>query len=200
MVDFYAALILFSFTAAITPGPNNISIMMSSSTHGIKKTMPHYWGIVLGYPLMLFIVGCGLGAVFIKYPLIHNVIRIVGSAYILYMAWKIINASIVNENNLNHRPLTFIQSLLFQWINPKCVVTTISVISTYTKINSPVSMILQVSIITLIGIVATFIAASTWIFGGAILHKLLKNNVHLKIFNWIMGGLLILSILLMLIK
>lgn len=198
MLGFYLALVLFSLAAAITPGPNNISIMMSSSANGIRATMPHFWGIVLGYPLMLFIIGCGLGEIFIKYPIIHTVIKTAGSIYILYMAWKIINSSIAREGGAKGKPITFVQSLLFQWVNPKGLVTAISVISTYTKVHSHTPIMLQILIITSIAILATVIAASIWLFGGIILHKLLKNNVHLKIFNWIMGGLLVFSVLLML--
>lgn len=194
-MHFYIPLIIFSLVSAVTPGPNNISLMMSSSAHGIRKTIPQCFGVILGYSVMLFIIGSGLGAIFIKFPIIHTIIKIFGSGFILCMAWKIINATIEKEGVIRGKPLTFMQALLFQWVNPKGLVSAISTISAYTDSHSHNSMMSQILIITLIALVVTSIGAAIWVFGGTIIKKLLKNNVHLKIFNYVMGAFLALSVI-----
>jgi len=199
-MHFYLPLIIFSLASAVTPGPNNISLMMSSSTNGVRQTIPQYLGIVIGYPLMLFIIGFGLSGIFIRFPIIHPIVKILGSCYILYMAWKIINSVIDRDSRARGKPVTFIQSLFFQWVNPKGLVTATSAVSAYTNIHLHVSMLQQIEIITFIAIVATNIGAFVWIFGGTIVRKLLKHNVHLKIFNCIMAALLVLSVLLIILE
>lgn len=199
-MHFYVPLIIFSLACAVTPGPNNISLMMLAAAHGARQTIPQYWGIIVGYPAMLFIIGCGLGGMFIKYPIIHTIVKTFGTGYILYMAWKIINATLPMDGGPRGKPVTFIQSLLFQWVNPKGLVTAISAVSAYTNIHSPKPMLQQIVIITFIALIATNVGAVIWIFGGTIVRRLLKHNIHLKIFNYTMGGLLVLSVFLIVVK
>jgi threonine/homoserine/homoserine lactone efflux protein len=116
------------------------------------------------------------------------------------MAWKIINATIDNGNRIKGQPITFVQSLLFQWINPKGLVTGISAVSAYTDIHSTTPMLLQVAIVAAVAVISTSIGAITWVFGGTIIKKLLKNNIHLKVFNCFMAALLVLSVLLIMLE
>ena len=67
-MDYYLSLITFTFVAGITPGPNNIMLLASGLNHGIRKSMPHYLGICIGFPIMVAVVGFGLGALFEQYP------------------------------------------------------------------------------------------------------------------------------------
>ena len=53
-------------------------------------------------------------------PGVHTVLKYVGSAYILWMAWKIATASGINRAQQQPgRPLTFLQAAGFQWVNPQ---------------------------------------------------------------------------------
>lgn len=194
-MDFYLSLILFSLVSALTPGPNNISLLISTSVYGIRRTIPHCSGVILGYSLMLFILGCGLSQLFIKYPYIHLVIKYIGICFICYIAWKIINSSLnQKDHETQGKPITFIEALLFQWVNPKGVVMGISVISMYINPKASTTLVYQTSIVTTVALFASTIGAATWILGGKILRKLLKNNVQIKIFNIIMAVLLVVSV------
>ncbi len=50
-------------------------------------------GINLGFTAMLFAVGLGIGGIFTAVPVLHTVLKIVGTAYLLYLAWRIASAS-----------------------------------------------------------------------------------------------------------
>ena len=63
-MEYLSALFLFTISATITPGPNNVMIMTSGLNHGISKSMPHLLGICFGFPVMVIVVGSGLGVVF----------------------------------------------------------------------------------------------------------------------------------------
>ncbi len=67
-------------------------LMTSGLNHGIKNSLPHLFGIMIGFPAMVAALGLGLGVVFLKYPIIHQLIKVVGIGYLLFLAWKIANA------------------------------------------------------------------------------------------------------------
>ena len=113
------SLVLFAFVAGFTPGPNNIMIMVSGLNYGIRPSMPHFFGICFGFPVMFLVLGFGLGYVFDLYPVLHNLIKVVGVVYILYLSWLIAVTKDSDLNGQDARPLTFFQGALFQWVNPK---------------------------------------------------------------------------------
>ena len=73
----------------ITPGPNNVMVAASGANFGYRATVPHILGISLGFPSMLLLVGLGLGELFERYPLVHQGIRLAGTGYLAYLAWRI---------------------------------------------------------------------------------------------------------------
>src|SRR4051812_43476527 len=84
-----AALALFIFVAAVTPGPNNAMLMASGAKFGLKKTVPHMVGVVVGFAILIAVVGLGLGALFAVFPFLHTILRWAGALYLLWLAWKI---------------------------------------------------------------------------------------------------------------
>ena len=91
-MEFSLAFILFTFSMSITPGPNNVMLMASGLNFGVNKSLPHLFGVCLGFPSMFILVGLGLGVVFEQYPIIHDVIKVLGIVYLIYLAWQIAHA------------------------------------------------------------------------------------------------------------
>ncbi len=56
----------------ITPGPNNIMILSSGLNLGIRRSIPHLFGIAVGFPVMLVAVGLGLDVNWIISRVIKN--------------------------------------------------------------------------------------------------------------------------------
>lgn len=193
----YLSLIFFCISTSITPGPNNIMIMLSGLNYGIKKSLPHYYGICFGFCLLLVVVGLGFNTIFAFYPMLSISIKTVGLAYLIYLAVKIIFSSTQIKHNINHSPLSFMQAVLFQWVNPK---TWMMATGVFAAFNLPDANIYQhTSLITLIFGLTASPCIAMWMLGGVMLNSLLSNDKYLRRFNYIMGFLLILSILLMLI-
>ncbi len=199
-MSFYLALYLFCISTTITPGPNNFMIMMSTLTFGIKKSLPHFFGICLGFTLMVLCIGFGLSSLFTDYPEIHWVIKILGAAYMLFLAVKIMSSSSHTSGKKTAKPLTFFQAALFQWVNPKAWMMSVGVIATYTSTQMQMSMTTQVLIIAIIYLTSTLPCTGTWLIGGHFFKKMLKNNQQVRIFNLVLGCLLIASIILMLFE
>ena len=192
-VTFFAVVFLFAVTMTATPGPNNIMLLTSSLNYGVKKTIPHGMGIICGVPVMVGAIGLGLGQVFESYPVIHKVIKVLGISYLLYLAWKIAMTDASTNAIKSTKPLTFMQAALFQWVNPKTWVMSVGAISAFTTIGSNVS--LQIVIIALSFLAAATTSTSIWVCCGYLLNRILNNNFQRKVFNIVMGLLLVASVL-----
>lgn len=198
-MSFYLPLVMFCFSTSITPGPNNLMIMMSGAKFGIRRSFPHYLGICIGFFIMVILVGIGLGEVFNHFPILHLIIKYVGALYMLYLAWKTIRStSELNTGTAKSRPVSFMQAILFQWINPKAWIMAVGVISAYSVVN--VDMLHQALIIAVIYFIIGLPCTGMWFIGGVAVSKYLKTPRHLQYFNLTMGLLLILSILLMFLE
>jgi len=205
MQEFYTiAMVLsiatFTMSTVMSPGPNNIMLLSSGLTFGYKKTIPLMFGIILGFPLMVLVIGLGLGALFEKFPLVLKVLKIVGILYLFWMAYKIArNTSSyeIDENNQN-KSFTFIQSALFQWVNPKAWIMAITSISVFVSSNE--NSMFQVIIIAFIYCLSLCISSNTWAFGGILLKKFIRNAKSVQKINIVMALLLVASVLPMLFE
>ena len=127
------SLMLFCFVTSCTPGPNNILASYSSFNFGLRKTVPHMLGVALGYTSMITALDIGLVFPFKKYPIIQEVLKILGSLFLIYLAYKI-SFSKSNSGNLAGNPVKFLDSYFFQFINPKGV--SVAVITVVTFVDS----------------------------------------------------------------
>ena len=98
----YFAVILFAITTYATPGPNNTMIMTSGLNYGIQRSLPHYLGIILGFPTMVIAVGLGLATLFDQIPLFHVLLKITGAVYLTFLAWRIATAPVSELLSLIH--------------------------------------------------------------------------------------------------
>jgi len=160
---------------------------------GVRRGMPHLFGICLGFPVMLALIGLGFGTLFQLFPLLHEIIKIVGIVYLIYLAWKIASAEGGSSEIAPAKPISFWQSAAFQWINPKAWVMGSSALAAYTSLTD--NFFLQVAIICISFGVITFPCAGAWLVFGAGLQRFLKDPMHRKTFNIVMALLLVASIL-----
>ena len=96
------AISLFAFVMSVTPGPNNIMLLASGAQFGYKKTLPHIFGILIGIAALLSSVLLGFGLLFERYPSLYDLLKIVGSLYLFWLAWKIANAT-TDEQSLKSK-------------------------------------------------------------------------------------------------
>lgn len=191
-MEFLPAMMLFAVSSAFTPGPNNIMMMASGLNFGVRKSLPHLLGVWFGVPTMVIGVGFGLGFLFQTYPLLHQLIKVLGILYLLYLAWLIANSAGVEVNDARAKPLTFIQAALFQWINPKGWVVTTSAIATFSNPES--NIYLQVVIIAGVFLLFAAPATATWLCFGSVLQRVISHRWQQKLFNGVMALLLVVSI------
>lgn len=191
-MELYLAIFLFGLSAGITPGPNNIMLMASGMNFGIKKSFAHLAGVCIGFPIMVILIGLGFSIVFEKLPVLHQVIKIIGVVYLLYLSWLIGSASPDKLESKKSKPFTFLQAALFQWVNPKAWVVATSSISAYTTLDDNIYW--QVFAIAAVFFFAAVISASTWLVFGKAIKQVLQSAKQQKLFNITMALVLVASV------
>ncbi|MEW6996331.1 LysE family translocator [Colwelliaceae bacterium BS250] len=193
-MEFFYASLLFALSATITPGPNNIMIMTSGLNYGVKKSLPHLFGICLGFPAMVIIVGLGFGIVFETYPVLHQLIKIAGILYLLYLAWMIASSkpSDLKSGDTESKPFSFIQAVLFQWVNPKAWVMVTGAVAAYTSTQG--NVFIQVFAIAMAFFIVAFPCVGSWLYFGVGMRQVLQKPNYQRAFNILMALLLVLSI------
>jgi threonine/homoserine/homoserine lactone efflux protein len=194
--DILALLFTFAFTAAITPGPNNVMLIASGANFGFRRTVPHMAGIALGHPFLVLVIGLGLIGIFDLYPPLQTGLRVVSVVYLLYLAWKIANAAPPKEGEAAGRPLTFLQAAGFQWVNPKAWTMAMSAITIYAVGRDLASVLWVCAAFLVSGIIAT----TVWTRMGVELRRFLSTSARLRAFNWTMAALLVASLALVLVS
>lgn len=192
-MELYFAIFLFGLSAGITPGPNNIMLMTSGMNFGIKQSIPHLVGVCIGFPVMVILIGLGFSIVFNQYPIIHEVIKILGLIYLLYLSWLIASANPDKLEGKKSKPFTFLQAALFQWVNPKAWVIATSSISAYTTLDDNIHW--QVLSIAAIFFIAAVISSSTWLIFGKGIKQVLQSPKQQRLFNISMALVLAASVL-----
>jgi len=190
-------LIFFSIAAAFTPGPNNIIGSYSGFNFGIKKSIPLILGVTFGYTILISLVAGGLNVVFNAYPIIKTIIKIIGSVFLVYLAYKISFQSQIHEKVIKN-PVKFFDTFIFQFINPKGVFAAITSISLFVELGE------NYFFHSLVVIVVSFFCAVTsitsWCLLGKFLRRFAENKKFIQRFNYTMSLSLIVCVILIYLK
>lgn len=185
------ALIVFAFVTSVTPGPNNMMLMASGANFGVKRTLPHMLGVSLGHAFMVFVVGMGLMQVFDLFPVSYTILKVVSVVYLLWLAWKIATAAGLSDRSAGGRPFTFLQAAAFQWVNPKAWAMALGAVAAY----APSQTIAAVGAVSVVFAAVNLPSVGAWAILGQQMARLLRDVRHLVLFNRVMAGLLVLSLI-----
>ena len=185
-------LIGISFSLGFTPGPNNAVASYSGFNFGIKKTIPLILGVGLGYTTLVILINFALISTFKQFPIIQEVIRILGTFFLVYLAYKI-SFSKVSSDGKTENPVKFFDKFIFQFINPKGVMAGVTLSSNFVEqgenyLNHSIWVVIVCSI-------TAFLSITSWTFLGKFLRKFATNNNFIKRFNYAMSLLLIVCII-----
>lgn len=188
--EIFTALAAFAFVTSITPGPNNLMLMASGANFGFRRTIPHMLGVGLGFVFMLILVGCGLVQIFEIYPVSGTILKIVSVIYMLYLAWKIAISAPPETAEIASKPITFVQAALFQWVNPKAWAMALTAVSVY----APSQNIMAIAAVAAVFGVINLPSVGTWTIVGQQLRHYLDSPKRLRLFNFFMAILLLVSL------
>jgi len=183
-VDYLFALIGITLFAAITPGPNNALVATSGLSFGYKRTVPHILGIAFGFGVMIFVVSFALGQLIAQSALIQEILRWIGAAVLIYVAFKIARQGSLGTTEAQLRPFYAYEAALFQWVNPKAWSMALAISSQFTLAQAPIR---SATIVALVSVAIGLLSASLWTVFGTQLRRFLSTDERLRWFYRSMG-------------
>ncbi len=181
------AFFVFAVVTSITPGPNNVMLTATGANVGVRRGLPHMFGVALGFALMIFVVAAGAGTVLTDNPAAMRALRYVGIAVLLWLAWKIATAG--RAGPARERPVGFLAAALFQWVNPKAWLICAGAVSGFLREDGS-GALLQAFLFAAIFMLAGTPCMMLWLGFGAAMQRVLKSERALRGFNIAMGVLL----------
>lgn len=178
---------VFCMAASITPGPANIAILsVAEGNHGFKQALPFVSGVCIGFAIVLLacllpMAGLSLVPAGISQPILTT-IQIIGSAYLLYIAWKIFNAGGASSA----QQVGFWHGLI---IHPLSIKAWFFVLSAYSTFIDPLAGIANSLGYALVFLLCAIIAHSVWLIAGIAIKTQLSDTVSRRI-NQCLAGLL----------
>ncbi len=173
MIDTLLPLAVFAFVSSITPGSNNIMLTSSGIMFGFNRTISHMLGATFGFGVMLVLCVAGIGSLVLVVPSIHVVLKMLGSAYLLYLVWKLRCMSFKSGVGGNSKLLTFFGAAIFQAANPKIWIMAVTSTSTFLSPLQPIW--LSVSIYCRVFSVINLPCGSILTMVGSILRRYLAQ-------------------------
>jgi threonine/homoserine/homoserine lactone efflux protein len=187
----FLLLLGISLSLGFTPGPNNAVASYSAFNFGFKKTIPLIMGVGLGYTILVILINFVLISIFKTYPIIQEIIRILGTVFLVYLAYKIATSNTSN-NEKKTNPVTFYDTFVFQFINPKGVMAATTLISKFVDQDNYISTSVMVIIVCSL---TAFSSITAWTLLGKFLRKFATNNSFIKRFNYVMSMLILVCII-----
>jgi threonine/homoserine/homoserine lactone efflux protein len=185
------ALATFCFVSSITPGPNNMMLLASGANFGFRRTVPHLMGVNVGFGVMVLAIGLGVGGLFTAYPMLYAVLRFGGALYLIWLAWRIATADGIGDGNASSRPMSFLEAVAFQWINPKAWAMALSAIAAFA---APGEFLVSVLVVAIVFTIVNLPCVASWAGFGVVMRRALDRPWALRAFNVTMAILLILSL------
>ena len=170
----------YSFVMSITPGPNNVMLTASGATFGFRRTIPHLLGISVGFGIELLLVCAGLGAIFTRWPEIQAMLRWVGAIYLLYLGARMLASAPANAGS-SARPVTFLEAAVFQFLNPKAWIMTITAATLF--LPHELGVLAAGAYMLLIMVIMNMPCTAVWALFGSSLRRFLERPASRMGFN-----------------
>jgi threonine/homoserine/homoserine lactone efflux protein len=155
--------------------------------------MPHVLGTALGMGALVVGVAAGIGALVDAVPASEFVLKLVGSAYLFYVAVLILRGGAIGRSEVT-RPFTLWKAVAFLWVNPKAWIFAIVAVGAFlpSGVSRPIGVVLLVT--TLMAIVVG--SSSIWAAGGAAVGRAVDGERTPRAVSITLAALLVGSVLL----
>ncbi len=185
-------LVGFSFASAATPGPNNVLLWASGATFGLRRTLPHVLGTAMGIGAMALGSAAGIAALVAAVPALGVAMRVVGSAYLLFLAWQIARSGSLTTGPSAARPMTLLEAAAFQLVNPKAWIFALGAVTTFRPADlPPIPGSLAVAAVMVLVILPS---AGLWVVFGNALGRLLTSDRTRRMVSLALAALVVATI------
>lgn len=186
-LSLFLSMLGFLWVAAITPGPNNMLLTASGANFGFLRSLSLLIGIMIGMQVMLLMVAFGVGGLILLYPSLHLLLKVAGSVYLLWLAWKIGSAEYekLDTDKAPAARMPFWQGGLLQLINPKAWLMALGAVASFSLAGDAYrASVMAISIgMALVNVVSGLV----WLAFGTLIGRILRSRRAWTLFNLFMG-------------
>ncbi|WP_425081707.1 LysE family translocator [Ruegeria arenilitoris] len=173
-----------------TPGADMLFCFGQGLRSGAKPAFAASAGISLGSMVHVFVAGLGLGAAVATMPWLFDVIRWMGVAYLLYLAWGAIrNGAVSADAPVKPTSHAFRDGLVVNLTNPKVILFVLAFIPQF--VNPAIGPILPQFLIlgVIIALGGFVVNGLVGVFAGGAGKVLISNPRTSRIMGWVTGGI-----------
>lgn len=184
----FAALLVFSTAMAFTPGPNTTLSAALAANGGLKRAMTFILAVPVGWGLLLMACAGGLGAVIQAVPVLRGGIKVLGLAYMLWLAWKLANTTRMAEADGGLR-VGFGQGVMLQFVNIKAWMNALMISAGWITVADPIAprLAIVLPLMMAYGLASNF----TYALIGSALRSWLAVGRRLAWFNRALAAVLV---------
>lgn len=183
-----AAFLSYIILTAFTPGPNTIMAMSNSARDGFRKAMVFCLGVSIGFFIDMVLCALFTALLFQYIPAVAPVLKWVGAAYILFLAYTILrDKPPAPQKNASLAPGGLFTGVVMQFVNVKVILYGITALSTFVLPHTQTltGIAAAVLVLTLTG----FAGTCCWALFGALFQRVFAKQR--RILNLIMALLLV---------
>jgi threonine/homoserine/homoserine lactone efflux protein len=182
---------MFAFVSSITPGPNNVMLWASGLNFGFRRTVRHIAGVNLGFVSLLMATALGLGVLFREVGWLSPTLRILGSVYLVYLAYRISTAG-QTQGASSARPMNFVEAVAFQYVNPKAWVMGITAAGAFLPTDAGTGR--STFVFGLVFGLVNLPCIVAWAAAGSTIGRFLENDRTRRVINLVLAGLLLFTV------
>ena len=186
-------LLLFGIATAFSPGPNNIMTSYTAFNFGFKRAIPTMLGVIIGWTLLIVLLQFSSIIVFQKFEVLQTIIKILGSTYLIYMAYKL-SFSAIQTEKVDPKPVTFLNTFFFQFVNPKSIIVALTAISMFIDVQN--NFLRDSIVFTVVFFFMAVGSQAAWCLMGKYMRKFATSEKFVRNFNFTMSFLLIVCVIL----
>jgi threonine/homoserine/homoserine lactone efflux protein len=183
------------FVSSITPGPNNLMLMLAGTRFGFAQTVPHLLGVTGGTVLVICITYAGLGTLMLGHPRVVDCMTIACALYLLWMATRLLGlgarSAAAGGPVHRSRPMQVHEAVMFQFVNPK--VWTMAVAASSIAVRFPFSPAVSMTVVALTTAIVNSPCVALWAACGKVIRRRLEDARTRRIFDGSMALLVVLT-------
>ncbi len=196
----FMALLVLATAMSFSPGPNTTLSTALAANHGLKRALPFVCAVPVGWGALLSLCALGLGALLLAVPLLGWAVKVIGVAYLLWLASKIARSRQLSEADAARMNVTFWQGAALQFVNIKAWMLALAIVSGWIAGRSDPA--LRMAVVLPVMLAFAFVSNLVYALAGSLLRDWLSGPAgtarRLLWFNRAMALVLVITALWML--
>ena len=188
------ALLVFCTAMSFSPGPNTTLATALAANHGLKHALRFCLAVPTGWTLLMLSCGFGLGALVLGVPPVRLTVKVVGVAYMLWLAWKLSGAAQLTQVDAARLDISFWNGVGMQFLNIKAWMLALTLTAGWV-VNAAGQPApnpgLRLAIVSGVMMVFAFSSNFTYALLGSLLREYLARGRRLLWFNRMLALVLV---------